>query len=51
MGLALALFDLEHLDLHMERLLETGTDRLLEVAELYLRPERGSVMGWSLPKS
>jgi zinc protease len=49
-GLALALFDLEHLDLHMERLLETGTERLLEVADLYLRPERGSVVGWSLPK-
>ena len=50
-GLALAQFDLEYLDLHLERLLATGTDRLLEVAERYLRPERGSVIGWSLPKS
>ena len=50
-GLALALFDLEHLDLHMERLLETDAARLLDVAERYLRPEHGSVMGWSLPKS
>jgi zinc protease len=50
-GLAIALFDLEHLDLHLERLLDTGTDRLLEVAHRYLRPERGSVVGWSLPKS
>jgi zinc protease len=50
-GLALALFDLEYLDLHLERLLATGPDRLLEVAERYLRPERGSVVGWSLPKS
>jgi len=50
-GLALALFDLEHLDLHMERLLATDADRLAEVADRYLRPERGSVMGWSLPKS
>jgi zinc protease len=50
-GLALALFDLEYLDLHLERLLSTGSDRLLEVAERYLRPERGSIVGWSLPKS
>jgi zinc protease len=50
-GLALALFDLEYLDLHLERLLATGPDRLFEVAERYLRPERGSVVGWSLPKS
>jgi zinc protease len=49
-GLAMTLFDLEHLDRHMERLLETSQERLLEVAELYLRPERGAVMGWSLPK-
>jgi zinc protease len=50
-GLALALFDLENLDRQMERLQETDTGRLLEVADLYLRPERGSVLGWSLPKS
>ncbi len=50
-GLALALFDLDYLDLHMERLLETDTPRLLAAAERHLRPERGSVMGWSLPKS
>jgi zinc protease len=50
-GLALGLFDLEHLDLHLERLLATGAERLLEVAERYLCPERGSIVGWSLPKS
>jgi len=50
-GLALALFDLEYLDLHMERLLATGPDHLLEVSERYLRPDRGCVVGWSLPKS
>ncbi|HKI04087.1 MAG TPA: pitrilysin family protein [Thermoanaerobaculia bacterium] len=50
-GMALTLFDLEHLDFHMERLLETSPDQLLAAAERYLRPERGSVMGWSLPKS
>jgi hypothetical protein len=50
-GLALALFDLEHLDLHLERLLATNTTSLLAAAERYLRPERGSIVGWSLPKS
>jgi hypothetical protein len=50
-GLALALFDLEYLDLHLERLLATDTGRLLSVADRYLRPERGSIVGWSLPKS
>lgn len=49
-GLALVLFDLEHLDLHLDSLLATGTDRLLEVAGRYLRPERGAVAGWSIPK-
>jgi len=50
-GLAMALFDLEHLDRHLDQILATGTDRLLEVADRYLRPERGGVAGWSLPKS
>ena len=50
-GVALALFDLEHLDLHLERLLAAGTGQLLDVADRYLRPEKGGVMGWSLPKS
>jgi zinc protease len=50
-GMALALFDLEHLDLHLERLLAAGSGQLLEVADRYLRPERGAVIGWSLPKS
>ncbi|MBW8878084.1 MAG: insulinase family protein [Acidobacteria bacterium] len=49
-GLALAVFDLEHLDRHLDQLLATGTDLLLEVAGRYLRPERGGVVGWSLPK-
>jgi zinc protease len=50
-GLAMVLFDLEHLDRQQDLLLATGVDRLLEVADRYLRPERGGVMGWSLPKS
>ena len=49
-GLALALFDIEYLDLHLERLLATDTGRLLAVADRYLRPERSSIVGWSLPK-
>ena len=49
-GIALGLFDLEHLDLHLERLLAAGTSHLLDVAERYLCPERGGVIGWSLPK-
>jgi zinc protease len=50
-GLAMALFDLEHLDRHLDQILATGPDRLLEVADRYLHPERGGVAGWSLPKS
>ncbi|HEX4963021.1 MAG TPA: pitrilysin family protein [Thermoanaerobaculia bacterium] len=49
-GLAMALFDLEHLDRHLDQLLATTADRLLEVAGRYLRPEKGGVVGWSLPK-
>jgi zinc protease len=49
-GLALAIFDLEHLDRHLRGLMEAGNDRLLEVASRYLRPERGGVLGWSLPR-
>ncbi|MFL6193144.1 MAG: M16 family metallopeptidase [Thermoanaerobaculia bacterium] len=50
-GVALALFNLEFIDLHVEHLLATGADRLLDVAERCLRPERGAIMGWSLPKA
>jgi zinc protease len=50
-GAALAVFDLEHLDLHLERLLAAGTGQVLAAADRYLRPERGGVIGWSLPKS
>jgi zinc protease len=50
-GLALALFDLDHIDRQMERLLATGGDRLHEMAVRYLRPEESAVLGWSLPRS
>jgi zinc protease len=49
-GLALTLFHLGHLEEHLRDLLDTGTDRLLDVASRYLRPERGGVLGWSLPR-
>jgi len=49
-GLALAVFDLGHLDRHLRLLLETGAERVHEVASRYLRPERGGVLGWSLPR-
>lgn len=51
LGLAVALFDAGHLDRHLRGLLETGPERLLEVAERYLHPERGAVLGWSLPRA
>lgn len=50
LGLAVTLFDAEHLDRHLRGILETGPERLLEVADRYLHPERGSVLGWSLPR-
>ncbi len=50
-GFALTLFDLEHLERELERLVAVGPERLRETADRYLRPELGSVVGWSLPKS
>jgi zinc protease len=49
-GLAVTLFDLEHVDRHMDLLTEAGPGQLLDVASRYLRPEAGGVLGWSLPK-
>lgn len=50
-GLGLALFDPDHLDRHLQGQLETSPERLLEVAARYLQPERGGVVGWSLPRA
>ncbi|HET9227091.1 MAG TPA: insulinase family protein, partial [Thermoanaerobaculia bacterium] len=50
-GLALAIFDLGHPDRHLRLLLEARADQVHEVASRYLRPERGGVLGWSLPKT
>lgn len=47
---ALAAFDLDHPQRELERVLGAGRERLLEVAAGYLRPERGAVLGWSLPR-
>lgn len=50
-GHALAFFgDLDHPRRELERQLAAGRDELLEVAARWLRPERGSVLGWSLPR-
>jgi zinc protease len=51
LAVSLALFDAEHLDRQMRRLLEASRETLHEAAGRYLRPERGSVLGWSLPRS
>ncbi len=50
LAVSLALFDAEHLDRQMRRLLDTGGEGLHEAAGRYLRPERSSVLGWSLPR-
>jgi zinc protease len=47
---ALAAFDLGHPQRELARVLAAGRERLLEVAAVYLRPERGAVLGWSLPR-
>jgi zinc protease len=51
LAVALALFDAEHLDVQMRRLLAASPEALHEAAGRYLRPERGSVLGWSLPRA
>lgn len=48
-GVALALFDPEHVDRHQARRLTATAEELHELAGRYLDPERGSVLGWSLP--
>jgi len=51
LAVALALFDAEHLDRQMRGMLAASPAALHEAAGRYLRPERGSVLGWSLPRS
>ncbi len=49
-GTALSLFDLEHPWRYFDRLLATEAEDLEDVAERYLRPAAGGVLGWSLPR-
>jgi len=51
LAVALALFDAEHLDRQMRRLLAASPEALHEAAGRWLRPELGSVLGWSLPRT
>jgi len=51
LGLAATLFDLDYLDRHLAGLLAAGPERVLEVSARYLYPERGAVLGWSLPRA
>jgi zinc protease len=51
LAVALALFDDEHLDLQLQRLMAAGPEALHRAACRYLRPEQGSVLGWSLPRT
>lgn len=51
LAVALALFDEGHLDRQLARLLAAGRTAVHEAAQRYLRPERGSVLGWSLPRT
>jgi zinc protease len=51
LGLAITLFDLGYLDRHLQGLLAAGPEEVLAVAAKYLRPERGAVLGWSLPRT
>ena len=48
-GSALALFDLEHPWRYFDSLLAAEAGDLAAVAERYLRPSAGGVLGWSLP--
>jgi hypothetical protein len=49
-GLALTLFDLDHVNRQLDGLTAAGVEEVCAVAERHLRPEAGGVLGWSLPK-
>ena len=51
LGLSVTLFDLGYIDRHLRELLAATPERVAEVASLHLRPERGAVLGWSLPRA
>ncbi|HYH47897.1 MAG TPA: pitrilysin family protein [Thermoanaerobaculia bacterium] len=49
-GFALTLYDLDFLERHLAAALDSGLERLAEVAARYFTPERSGVLGWSLPR-
>ena len=49
-GFSLLHFDLDHPRRHLRRSLEARPEDLRRVAQTYLQPELGGVVGWSLPK-
>ncbi len=49
-GQALCLFDREYPQRHLERALDCPPERLAEIADRWIAPERASVTGWSLPE-
>jgi zinc protease len=51
LGLSVTLFDVDYLDRHLRGLLAATPERVVEVAARYFRPERGAVLGWSLPRA
>jgi zinc protease len=51
LAVSMALFDEGHLDRQLQRLLAATPEMLHRAARKYLRPERSSVLGWSLPRS
>jgi zinc protease len=50
-GFDVALFDPDHHQRELDRVLALDRDRLAEAAARYLTPERGGVLGRSLPRS
>lgn len=49
LGFAVALFDPEHSQRQLARLLATEAEQVPDLAARYLSPETDSVVGWSLP--
>ncbi|MEO8503494.1 MAG: pitrilysin family protein [Acidobacteriota bacterium] len=50
-GFCLSQFDLEHTERQLQAIVECDADRLRTVAARYLDPERGALLGWSMPEA
>ena len=50
-GFCLSLFDLDHSERQLQAIVECDADRLRAVAARYLDPERGALLGWSMPEA